>query len=172
MQLNFERKKMSNEDFIAIDEEFRSFTNEYGDIELAYNPVFYCEDKINEIKIFFVPWTLDGVDNSNERADVAFVQCKEGMFRFYFQKFFPGQIFEQNLIPSRVIWSIFNIEILEFFNIVNTDFLVKKYIENIGGIFKAYEDPDHKRNDYMVKIIYVDDYFEHAPISIMKNLKW
>ena len=188
MTFQFERKFFSQTQLMALDENFITFTNEYGKQELGYHPVYY-EDVANGILFFDINWIMQCSERKDEPAFVVFVQCKEGYFRFYYQEFYHQtrakmiyhNAFEQVMKEIQpvtthriawTIWTIFKIEIVEFQTTSNLNEKVEFYMQNILASFLRQPRPkkDGVIWQYKSKIMYVDQYFSTIPEHLFKYL--
>lgn len=188
MNLQFERKFMSEQQFMAFDERFKHFDDEIGPRVLS-NPVIYNEDISNKILFFQENWILHSAERRDESAFIVFVQCEEGYFRFNYQKFRHQtqpkmichnsfeQIFRQ-VKPvsihriSWTIWTIFKIEVIEFETEANLCQKIEFYIQQIlnSRITKIRTKKDDIQWVGKSKIIYVDQYFESPPNHLIKDV--
>lgn len=188
MNLQFERKFMSEKQFMAFDERFKYFDDEMGPRVLS-NAVIYHEDISNKILFFTESWIMHSAERRDESALVVFVQCEEGYFRFNYQKFHHQtqpkmichnsfeQIFRQ-VKPvsihrtSWTIWTIFKIEVIEFETEVNLCQKIEFYIQQILNslITKIRTKKDDIQWVGKSKIIYVDQYFESRPNHLIKDI--
>lgn len=155
--LNFQMKKMSNEEFLSLDISLRSFTNSVSKIEEIHNSVFYYEDSINKINIYFstCEWQA-GPEDDCELSEIAFVRWGDCKYRFYFQIFFnPDDIIFMK--GGGAIWSIYKLEIIEIDSKTNED--IK---ENIEAIICSLKSSNHISVKYVnsVDVFYTNKYFE------------
>jgi hypothetical protein len=186
MNLQFERKFMSEAQFMDFDENFKCFDDEIGP-QVLRNPVIYYEDTSNKILFFSGNWIISSAERRDEPALVVFVQCKEGYFRFNYQEFYHQtqprmichnsfeQIFKQ-VKPvsihqtSWTIWTIFKIEVIEFKMEVNIYEKIEFYIQQIlsSHLRQARTKKDDIQRAYKTKIIYVNQYFRTKPEYLIK----
>lgn len=154
---------MSNEEFLALDESFRSFISEYGRFKLAYNTVVYFLDINWGIRIHFSPWVRQNPEDRREEASVAYVIWNDIKYRFYFQIFYLPEDNGDNWKMRDVIWTIFKIEVVG--NQLFTENSIKKNIEKI--IYSLKTDVGSEYANKVIGIEYVSEYFENRPIELI-----
>lgn len=165
MQLNFEKKMMSNEEFLELDESFRGFFNEFNRWELAHNPVVCWVDVINNIQLYFTGW-LTGPEDPRPFVYVCLAQWEEKFFRFYFNIFYIPEFNEAYGDIRDICWTVFKIELVRGWDsstLKNIEIIKEKIIE-IAKIL-----PTTIKSKFIgnTEVKFVESRFDSRPITLL-----
>ncbi|MFV5383643.1 hypothetical protein [Acinetobacter junii] len=165
MQLNFEKKMISNEEFLALDSDFRGFFNEFNKWELAHNPVVCWVDAINNIRLYFSGW-LTGPEDPRPFVYVCLVQWQEKFFRFYFNLFYIPEFDKFYGDIRDTCWTVFKVELVKGWdNVLFEDIEeAKEKIIQIADVIKSAG-----KENFLGKaeVKFVNFRFETRPVKLL-----
>lgn len=165
MKLNFEKKIISNEEFLTLDENFRGFFNEFNKWELAHNPVVCWADVTHNIHLYFTGW-LTGPEDPRPFVYVCLVQWGEKFFRFYFNLFYIPEFNEAYGDIRDTCWAIFKIELLQGWslNTLENIEIAKEKIIKIAEVLKSTGKENFLGN---AEVKFVEYRFENRPMTLL-----